>query len=163
MQAFIDSPAGGCVAGVFGWPKQGDNFTVPANTTVSDTETGGNPISAGLGGTATCSGSVTGQGLNIPYSTTGTVIQVYGDYHGVLYRDHNHDGVFEPGEGVNGITAQFTIPGFHGSFTQTATSGPDGQVTLTHVPVGQYSVAFSSRRNWVVNDPNFVTNEVLSR
>jgi SdrD B-like domain len=158
LQAFdqIQNP---CLAGVFDWPKLGIVFTVPAHGSVSDTETGGNPINAGLGGTATCSGIVTGQGLNIPYSTTAAVTQVYGDFNGVLFRDRNHDGTFEAGEGVNGITVQFSLSGDFNGSTKTVTSGPDGQFALSHVPVGQYFLAFSSRRNWVVNAPNVGFNE----
>jgi len=158
LQTFTN---GACVTGVDGWPKLGSDFTIPGHTTVSDTETGGNPIDAGLGGTATCSGAVTNffdPSVRIPYSTSITVNQVFGDYHGVVFRDRNHDGTFEPGEGVDGITARFSITGFSHTVTETAMSGPDGQVDLVHIPVGTYFVEFTSRRNWVIDDPNFVTN-----
>lgn len=157
LPGFFASSQNQCVAGVFGWPKLGFTFTVPAHGSVSDTETGGNPINGGLGGTATCAGSVSGEGLNIPYSTTATVTQVFGDFNGVLFRDRNHDGTFEAGEGVNGIAVQYDLAGASAA-PQTITSGPDGQFTLSHVPVGQYFLLFSSRRNWVINAPNAVDN-----
>lgn len=150
LDAFGNGP---CVAGVFSWPKLGFGFTVPAHGTVTDTETGGNPIEGGLGGTATCSGVVADHGTNIPYRTTAVVNQVFGDYHGVLFLDRNHDGMFEPGEGVDGITAQFTIVAAPNSVVEQATSGPDGRLTLTHVPVGTYGVEYTSHHNWVVGDP----------
>ncbi len=155
LDAFMQN--GNCVGETFGWSKLG-NFVLPAHGTISDTETGPNPILGGLGGTLTCAGTVFGDGMNIPYSTTVTVIQVYGDYTGVLYRDRNHDGTVEAGEGVGGIKVQLGLSGSPNDLTFTTTSGPDGSFAFHHIPVGQYFANVSSRRNWVVDDPRFLGN-----
>jgi hypothetical protein len=148
-----------CVAGVFGWPTLGDLFTVPAHGSVSDTETGTNPIDGGLGGTATCSGTVFVPGQTIPYSTTATVTQVFGDFNGVLFLDSNHDGSFEADEGVNGISVQYTMSGDFNPSPATVVSGPDGQFALSHVPAGRYFLNFTSARNWEIDSPPFTFNE----
>lgn len=160
VQVFNRDP---CLANVFGWPELGFVVTVPAHGTVSDTETGANPIRGGLGGTATCAGTVIGSGLDdIPFSTTATVNQVYGDFNGVLFHDVNHDGRFESGEGVDGISVQYSLSDVFDSTPQTIVSGPHGRFALSHVPVGSYFLNFSSTRNWAVDDPTFATGNGAS-
>ncbi|HYS38898.1 MAG TPA: hypothetical protein VEO01_25065, partial [Pseudonocardiaceae bacterium] len=91
-------------------------------------------------------GSVTGTG-------TATVTQAFGDFHGVLYADRNHDGTFEPGEGVDGITVTYFRNQDPFLTPTTITSGPDGQFVLTQVPTGAYGFEFSSRSGWVFGSP----------
>jgi copper(I)-binding protein len=153
-----------CVARVFGWPKIGFNMTIPAHGTVSDTETGGNPLDAGQAGTVTCAGTVSGNSgapgsSPVAFSTTATVVQVFGDYNGVLYRDRDHDGRFEAGEGIGGIAVEYLVVGAQNPVFRSVTSGPDGRFTLAHLPAGTYGVSFSSHRDWVLTDPNFGFNE----
>ncbi len=141
-----------CVSGAFGFPCGFDaGVTIPAHSSLGAQLTGGNPLITGLAGTANCSvfvnasnmmGSVTGTG-------TATVTQAFGDFHGVLYADHNHDGTFEPGEGVDGITVTYFRDQDPFLTPTTITSGPDGQFVLTQVPTGAYGFEFSSRSGWV--------------
>jgi hypothetical protein len=145
-----------CVSDVFSWPNGFDTgATIPAHSSLTAQVTGGNPTSDGLAGTVTCAVSVQANNMAgvVNASATATVTQAFGDYHGILYVDRNHDGTFEPGEGVGGITVTYIRRQDPFEVRTTVTTGPDGRFALIHVPTSAYDLLFSSRSGWVVGSP----------
>lgn len=144
-----------CVADVVYWPNGFDTgITIPAHSTVTAQITGADPLYPYQPGTATCEATVQGDYFGVvSASATTQIIQAYGDYHAVFYRDRNNDGTFEPGEGVPGVTVTYSLEGDLYDTQYTVKSGRDGSITLTHVPTGVYSFRFSVRGGWVIGDP----------
>jgi hypothetical protein len=149
------------------WPGFSDSAGVSIAPHSSQTAqlSGAAPTHGLVNGVVTCTGYVRGTNIvganSIPFTGTTTIVQVYGDYHGVVYVDRNKDGVFEPGEGLDGITASYSLIGASDPTAVPIVTGPDGQFSFVHVPIGKYDINFSSPTDWVVGgagvDDNFTT------
>lgn len=153
-----------CTGSFAGWPGFGDPYgiSIAPHSTQTAQLSGAVPSYAVVNGVLTCAGSLRGGNIvgasTLPFSTTTTITQVYGDYHGVVYVDRNGDGAFEAGEGLSGITASYLLNGANDPTQTPVVTGSDGQFALTHVAIGTYGINFSSPGNWVVGGPGMDGN-----
>jgi predicted Zn-dependent protease len=110
------------------WPGQLPASLLTANLTASSTATGSTSVN--FTSSATAAGwSFTGTSAGISF------LPAQGGLSGHVYIDANHNGQFDPNEGLPDVTIILAGP-----VQKTAVTGDDGSYSFTDLPAGLYSL-----------------------
>ena len=97
-----------------------------------------------------------GSGAAVPFAFEVDAHDVYGTLRGVMYRDQDGDGRFDPGEGRGG-TELTLIHIDHPSVTHTVTTDAAGEFASEYVDTGTYRLATGSADGWHLSSPRRLT------